>query len=371
MLKHLLTVAVFAYPICLATQANPHIALEQAKLPEGLVLELFDADVPQARSIAVSEAGHIAVGSTQRTVFLFQDIKGDASTFKRFLLPGLTNPNGVTWVGDDLLVAETTRVLYVKTPFEALANKRKPDMQVIIDGFINSRHHGRRFIDVGPDNRLYIALGTPCNICEPPDPDLSSTIRSYDLASFTGTTYAFGLRNSVGFDWHPTTGEMWATDNGRDWLGDDLPHDELNRIYQPGLHFGFPYCHANNLADPEYGDQRPCTDFETNTLGLGPHVASLGIHFLRTANILPVGTALIALHGSWNRSEPIGYAVMLVGFSADGYKVISYTPFISGWLSPTGTVYARPVDIAELSDGSLLVSDDVNGALYRVIKAAL
>ena len=199
--------------------------------------------------------------------------------------------------------------LLLKDPIQSLKESTALEATVVIDGLINSTHHGRRFIDVGPDNRLYISLGTPCNICIPPDPELSSTIRSYDIENFVGKTHARGFRNSVGFDWSSKTGEMWATDNGRDWLGDDLPDDELNRVHAEGLHFGFPYCHQGDLPDPEFGDQRPCSDFEPDTLGLGPHVAALGIHFLDGFDNLFDGSALVALHGSWNRSERIGYSV--------------------------------------------------------------
>ena len=281
-------------------------------------------------------------------------------------MPSLNNPSGVAWLGDDLFVSETTRVLVMEDPVTKLLNSEQVEAEVVVDGFVNSSHHGRRFIDVGPDGRLYVGLGVPCNICEPPDPELTGTIRSYDTEGYAGETYARGLRNSVGFDWHPATGELWATDNGRDWLGDDLPDDELNRVHAPGLHFGFPYCHQGDLPDPEFGDERPCSDFEPDALGLGPHVAALGIHFVTEGGPLPAGTALVALHGSWNRSERIGYSVKSVTFSEDGTLVEAYEPFVEGWLEGDGSVHARPVDVAQLPDGSLLVSDDSNGAVYRI-----
>ena len=340
-------------------------AAEVSVLPDGLKMEVFAKGLRKARSIDVSDKGHVALGTSSGSIFIFEDKRGDASDFEKYFLDGFSNPNGVAWIGDDLFVAETTRVLLLRQPLASLKATVSLEATVVIDGLIDSNHHGRRFIDVGPDGNLYLSLGTPCNICIPPDPELSSTIRSYDTVGFDGKTIARGFRNSVGFDWHQVSGEMWATDNGRDWLGDDLPDDELNRVHEEGLHFGFPYCHQGDLADPEYGDERPCSDFEPDALGLGPHVAALGLHFVDGFQPLPDGSALVALHGSWNRSERIGYSVNLITYSDDGKDVRDYLPFVSGWLKD-GDVHARPVDIGQLSDGSLLVSDDLNGALYRI-----
>ena len=280
------------------------------------------------------------------------------------MIPDLAIPNGVAWDGTDLIVAEITRVLRVVDPVGRL--RRGEDMEAfeLIRGLPSSSHHGFRVINFGPDGRLYLALGVPCNICEPPDPALMGVIRSYDLAARATEVFAEGLRNSVGFDWHPRTGELWATDNGRDWLGDELPQDELNRVHRAGLHFGYPYCHQGDLPDPEFGDQRPCSDFEPMSFGLGPHVAGLGLHFLQQDAVLPDG-ALVALHGSWNRSIPIGYALMHLEFSADGTEVTGYSTLVD-WLDADGTHYARPVDAAELADGSIVVSDDGNDAIFRI-----
>lgn len=341
-------------------------AAEKAVLPEGMSIEVFADGMGKARSLDVSDRGDLAVGTNGDSIFIFEDVNGDATEFGMHSLDGFDNPNGVAWLGEDLYVAETTRVLLLERPVASLRESGSVMSEVVIDGFIDSTHHGRRVINVGPDGLLYVSLGTPCNVCEPPDPELSSTIRAYDTKRHDGTTYARGLRNSVGFDWHPQTGEMWATDNGRDWMGDELPDDELNRVHRVGLHFGFPYCHQGDLPDPEFGGERPCSDFEPDALGLGPHVAALGIHFVTGFPRLPDGSALVALHGSWNRSERIGYSVNLVTFSGDGVAIEGYEPFVSGWLGPGGSVHARPVDVAQLSDGSLLVSDDYNGAVYRV-----
>ena len=339
-------------------------ALAKAKLAPGLKLEVFSQGLAAPRSLDVSNKGHLAVGGRGQRVEIYVDVNGDASKFEHFVIPYLSVPNGVAWDGDDLLVAEITRVLRVVDPIESLQRNENVQSRELITGLPSSSHHGFRVINFGPDGRLYMALGVPCNICKPPDHNLMGVIRSYDLAARSTIVYAQGLRNSVGFDWHPTTGELWATDNGRDWLGDDLPHDELNRVHKEGLHFGYPYCHQGDFADPEYGSERPCSDFEPMTYGLGPHVAGLGLHFLEKQTVLP-GGAVVALHGSWNRSDPIGYALMHLEFSDDGKQVTGYTPLVD-WLDDNGEHYARPVDAAELSDGSIVVSDDSNNAIYRI-----
>ena len=346
--------------------ASPQDAVYAAALPDGLKIEIFAENVSKARSLAVADDGTVAVGTSSSSVFLFRDTTGDGKPDFKAVLPRLRNPNGVAWQGADLYIAETERILVARNPILQLSDNGNVELQVVVSDLPSSRHHGRRFIDFGPQGALYIALGVPCNICEPPHPELTGTILRYDLELNAATTYAYGLRNSVGFDWHPVTQQLWVTDNGGDWLGDDLPHDELNLLTESGLHFGYPYCHQGDLPDPKFGSTRSCSEFVPPVLKLGPHVAALGLHFLSDTRLLPAHSALVALHGSWNRSERIGYAVMHVQSDASGSDVISYQPFISGWLTPNGGVIARPVDIAELPDGSLLISDDDNGAIYRV-----
>jgi glucose/arabinose dehydrogenase len=177
--------------------------------------------------------------------------------------------------------------------------------------------------------------------------------------------FARGVRNTVGFDWHPATGELWFTDNGRDWMGDDQPPDELNRANMTGLHFGFPHCHAGTLVDPEFGSSQSCEQFTPPAAALGPHVAALGMRFYK-GRMFPEsysGQIFIAEHGSWNRTEKIGYRVMLVKLRGD--RVVSYEPFVTGWLVG-GTAWGRPVDVEVMADGSMLVSDDKNGVIYRI-----
>jgi glucose/arabinose dehydrogenase len=209
-----------------------------------------------------------------------------------------------------------------------------------------------------------VPVGAPCNICQRPDERYASITR----LKLDGTGFeivAHGVRNTVGFDWHPETKELWFTDNGRDLLGDDVPPDELNHAPKPGLHFGFPYCHGKNIADPEFGAKRPCKDFVAPALDLGPHVAALGMRFY-TGAMFPPGyhnQILIAQHGSWNRSKKIGYRVMRVQLKDD--QVMEYTTFAEGWLQGE-QAWGRPVDVQVMPDGALLVSDDYAGAIYRI-----
>ena len=184
-------------------------------------------------------------------------------------------------------------------------------------------HHGWKFIAFGPDGKLYVPVGAPCNVCEPPGP-LHATITRMDAAGGAPEVIARGVRNSVGFDFHPETGELWFTDNGRDWLGDDAPPDELNRLGRPGEHFGFPYCHGDDLRDPEFNRGRACSQFTPPVRSLGPHVAALGMRFY-TGRMFPEtyrGGIFIAEHGSWNRSRPIGYRVTFV--KVQGGRAVSY-----------------------------------------------
>jgi glucose/arabinose dehydrogenase len=235
---------------------------------------------------------------------------------------------------------------------------------VVADRLPKETHHGWKFIAFGPDGWLYVPVGAPCNVCEP-DPERYAAILRMRPDGSQLQTYARGVRNSVGFDWHPDTHELWFTDNGRDMLGDDVPPDELNRAPRPGLHFGYPYCHGGTVADPEYGKKHACSDFTPPAQALGAHVAALGMRFYTGTQFPPEyrGQIFIAEHGSWNRSEPSGYRVMLV--KLDGNRAVSYTPFVSGWLQGR-QAWGRPSDVLVLPDGSLLISDDYAGAIYRV-----
>lgn len=271
-------------------------------------------------------------------------------------------PNGVAFRDGALYVAEVNRVIRFDGIESRLADPGTP--VVVNDGFPRDTHHGWKFIAFGPDGMLYIPVGAPCNVCERDDPRYASILRM--RPDGTGLAiFAQGVRNTVGFDWDPSTKELWFTDNGRDWMGDDLPPDELNHAPVPGLHFGFPYRHGKDLPDPEFGDKRDPGEFVPPARELGPHVASLGMRFY-PGTMFPVkyrNQIFIAEHGSWNRSIPIGYRITLVTIREG--KASDYEVFAEGWLTG-GEAWGRPVDLLVMKDGALLVSDDKAGAIYRI-----
>jgi glucose/arabinose dehydrogenase len=296
-------------------------------------------------------------------VYAITDEDGDQRGDEvRIIAKDLNNPNGVAMRQGNLYVAEIDRVLRYDGIEERLTDP--PEPVVINDSFPGDRHHGWKFIAFGPDDRLYVPVGAPCNVCLEDDARYASIMRMNPDGSGL-EIYAHGVRNTVGFDWHPDSGALWFTDNGRDNMGDDLPPDELNRAPEIDLHFGFPYCHGGDVADPQYGLDVSCDRFVAPEAKLGAHVAALGMRFYE-GNAFPReyrGAIFIAEHGSWNRSVPVGYRVALVRLRGD--EVISYEPFAQGWLEGRDA-WGRPVDILEMPDGALLVSDDRAGMIYRI-----
>jgi glucose/arabinose dehydrogenase len=339
--------------------------LKALKVPDGFSIEMYSNKLPNARSIARGGRGIVYV-STRRDnrVYAVVDRNGDHKPEKVFTVAqGLDVPNGLAYRDGSLYIAQIGRILRLDGIDGRLANPPKP--VVVKDDLPTHEHHGWRYIRFGPDGLLYIAIGAPCNVCKRDEPVYATIARMKPDGSGM-EVFAQGVRNSVGFDWHPQTKELWFTENGRDLLGNDIPPDELNRAPRPGMHFGFPHCQAGVIQDPEFGD-RPCTEFEPPAQRLGPHVAALGMRFY-TGSMFPAdyrNAIILAEHGSWNRERKFGYRVMVARLEGD--KVVSYEPFITGWLDEgTDEVRGRPVDVEMLDDGSLLVSDDWNGALYRV-----
>ncbi|MGI9337334.1 MAG: PQQ-dependent sugar dehydrogenase [Gammaproteobacteria bacterium] len=339
---------------------------------EGLTIGIFADALPKARQIAIGGEGWVFVGSRADSVYALRDKDGDGiAEDKRIIAKGLRAPHGVAFGGGDLYIGEIPRVLVVRDVIGKLKSGAAIMPEVFIDGLPSDGHHGVRHLGIAPDGKmLYVSFGVPCNICKPEN-DLAGVIRRYSLSApalliyppvplmaTDGEVYARGLRNAVGFAWHPQTKVLWITDNGRDWLGDDLPGDELNRAPVAGMHFGFPYCHQGDFPDPEFGDEKPCDEFAAPALLTGAHVANLGMAFTKD------GDALIALHGSWNRSVKVGYSVRRARIK-DG-RVIDYEDYAKGWLSDNGSVWGRPVDIAILPDGGVLVSDDNADAVYII-----
>jgi len=340
--------------------------LDKIKLPPGFKISVY-AEVPSARSMSLSPSGILYLGSKSGgNVFAVVDENKDGKADKVYkVASGLNFPNGVAFKNGNLYIATISTILRLDAIESHLSDPPKP--VVVYDKYPTDEHHGWKFISFGPDGKLYVPVGAPCNICDKENPVYASITRIN--ADGTGMeVYARGIRNTVGFTWHPSTGKLWFTENGRDNLGNDVPADELNTAPQAGMHFGYPYCHQGDIPDPEFGKNKNCSDYTPPVQKLGPHVAALGMRFY-TGTKFPAeykNQIFIAEHGSWNRSEPIGYRVTLVKTDSSG-KALSYTNFAEGWLQPGGKVLGRPVDVQVMPDGALLVSDDYAGVVYRIV----
>lgn len=349
---------LFAASAALAAE----LPLDRIQLPPGFQIELV-ARVPNARAMALGENNVLFIGSMREGKVHALELDKDYKAGKLHVIAkGLALPIGVAYRQGSLYVSAVNRILRFDEIEKNLA--RPPEPVVLRDNLPKERHHGGRFIGFGPDGWLYIAVGAPCNICDA-DSDWYSTILRMEAGGSDLQTYARGVRNTLGFDWHPSTKELWFTENGRDLMGDNTPPDELNHAPRPGMHFGFPYCHGTDVSDPVFGDQRSCSEFTPPVQNLGPHVAALGMRFY-TGSRFPAeyrGQIFIAEHGSWNRTRKIGYRITLV--KLDGGRAVSYTPFATGWLQGE-KAWGRPVDVLNLPDGSMLVSDDHADAIYRI-----
>jgi glucose/arabinose dehydrogenase len=339
--------------------------LDELTLPPGFRIAVYAADVPNARQMALGPPGVVFVGSrSEGKVYAVVDRDG-GNRMVHVVASGLNQPSGVAFRDGALYVAAVNRILRYRDVARDPAHPPKPE--VVTDGYPSDGHHGWKFIAFGPDGRLYVPVGAPCNICTPPGP-LHATITRLDLAGGRLDVVARGVRNSVGFDFDPANGDLWFTDNGRDWLGDDQPPDELNHLTKVGEHFGFPFCHGNGLRDPEHNAGHACGEFTPPARELGPHVAAIGMRFY-TGRMFPEkyrGGVFIAEHGSWNRSTPIGYRVTFV--KIENGRATSYEPFAAGWLKG-GAASGRPADVLVMPDGALLVSDDKAGRIYRITYA--
>ncbi len=355
-------------------ESGPDLPLDGIRLPRGFRIAAY-AEVPGARSMTLGERGTLFVGTRKGSVYAVLPGKTaeglhEVATVAR----DLTQPNGVAFRGGALYVAEIGRVLR----FDGIESRLSspPEPVVVNEAFPKDTHHGWKFIAFGPDGMLYVPVGAPCNVCERADPRYAAILRMRPDGKGL-EVYASGVRNTVGFDWHPDTGELWFTDNGRDMMGDDIPPDELNRARGKGLHFGFPYVHGKGIPDPEFGGRGKPPGFTTPEWEIPAHAAALGMRFY-TGTMFPPGYRggiFIAEHGSWNRTEPIGYRVTFVRMEGD--RAAGYEVFAEGWLRkgrPWDRVWGRdlykawgrPVDVQPFTDGSLLVSDDRAGMIYRV-----
>lgn len=339
--------------------------LDKIALPAGFSISVY-AKAEGARSLCVSPSGTLFVGTQGAgKVYAIRDENNDGKVDKVYTIAeDLNTPNGVAFKDGSLYIATISTIYRIDNVESQLENPAKP--VVVYDKYPTDTHHGWKFIAFGPDGKLYVPVGAPCNICEPHKPIYASITRMNPDGSGM-EIFAKGIRNSVGFDWNPNTKEFWFTDNGRDDLGDDVPNDELNKAPNAGLDFGYPYCHQGNILDPEFGKGKNCSNYTPPAKLMGPHVAALGLRFYK-GSMFPQeykNAIFVARHGSWNRSTPIGYNVAVLKMDTAGNPQ-DPIPFAQGWLQNEKTVNGRPVDLTFLRDGSMVVSDDYNGVVYRI-----
>lgn len=333
--------------------------LSSLRLPAGYSIEVWADGIADARSLTRSPSGTIFVGTRRGAGRVYAVVpQADGTRQVKIIASGLNSPNGVAFRDGSLFVAEIDRILRFD---DIEARLDRPPTPVTVTTLPKDRHHGWRYIAFGPDGKLYVPIGAPCNVCDR-DADGYSMVTRMNPDGSGREVVARGVRNTVGFTWHPRTQDLWFTDNGRDMLGDDVPPCELNKLSRVGEHFGFPFCHGSEVVDPEFGSLGQCSDATPPVQNLGAHVAPLGVMFDQD------GHALIAEHGSWNRSRKSGYRITRVQLKGD--RAVSYEEFVGGWLRPDETVTGRPVDLLPLPDGSLLISDDFAGVIYRLYRSS-
>jgi glucose/arabinose dehydrogenase len=332
------------------------------KVPAGFNIEVYASGIANARSLAEGDKGTIFVGSRLvGNVYAITTDKDGKRTVKT-IASGLHRPNGVAFKNGTLYIAELSKISKVEKAEDNLDSPAK--LTTIYDDLPKDEAHGWKFIAIGPDNKLYVEVGQPGNNVL--HDDAHGQIRRINLDGSGAEVYARGVRHSVGFDWHPESKQFYFSDNGRDWMSEDVPEDELNRATKVGEHFGAPYCLQGNIVDPEFGWGKSCSDYTPPVGLLGPHAGVLGLRFY-TGKMFPAAfknQIILARHGSWNRSKKVGGDVLLVKLNKDG-TMKSTEPLITGFIEENKYI-GRPVDVLQMKDGSLLVSDDYNGAVYRV-----
>ncbi|MEZ4738228.1 MAG: PQQ-dependent sugar dehydrogenase [Flavobacteriales bacterium] len=358
---------MFTGSICVPTLRGGPPELASIKLPEGFSISVYAENVTNARAMCWGDRGTLFVGTREEgVVHALSDTNHDGRVdVARVIARDLRMPVGVAFRDGDLYVSAVSKIVKLVAIEDHLEDPPAPTL--VSDHFPDEGHHGWKFIAFGPDDKLYVPVGAPCNNCVSENPIFASITR-IDPDGSEPEVIAHGVRNTVGFDWDPRTGKLWFTDNGRDMMGNDLPNCELDRLDREGDHFGYPYCHEGSVADPEFGDERNCSEFVPPIAKLGPHVAPLGMRFYTGEQFPPKyrNAIFIAEHGSWNRSTPIGYRIAVAYPEADGTAVTEI--FAEGWLEGN-KAWGRPVDVLVAPDGSLLISDDSADLIYRITYA--
>jgi len=351
----------------LTGRAAGELPLDKLKLPAGFKVEIYADGIPEARSLALGDKGTVFVSNRNlKDVSAIVDQGGKRSVTK--VLKGLNSPNGIAFYAGTLYVAERHRITAYEGIEDRLANP--PEARVVIDNLDPTQQPGHfwKFLAMGPDGKLYFNVGAPGNIVMPGY--TQATINRVDPKTGVMEIFASGVRNSVGFDWDPRTKDLWFTNHARDWISDDLPNDTLHHAAKKGMNFGYPFCHQGDLLDPEYGKGRSCSEFDAPAFKLGAHIAPNGMRFY-TGKMFPAdyrANIFIAMHGSWNRSTKQGYSVMRATVDSRSGRV-ELMPFLEGFLTDAKAdppMWGRPTDVLVMGDGSLLVSDDYNGVVYRV-----
>tara|TARA_R110002096_G_scaffold309403_4_gene503999 strand:+ start:25426 stop:26544 length:1119 start_codon:yes stop_codon:yes gene_type:complete len=356
--------ALLAMPIQAQSQE-----LDKLILPDGFSIEVY-AKVRNARQMSLGDDGTVYVGTRSRAggrIFAIPDADGDGNADEVITIAGgLKTPSGLTYHNGDLYIGAISRIYKISDIDNNFRNS--PDPEVLYADLPDKTHHGWKFIEFGPDGLLYIPIGAPCNICEPDEE--FATINTMDVNNPDAgiTQYAKGIRNTVGFDWDPVSGDLWFTDNGGDGLGDEMPADELNRAPTSGLHFGYPYIHQGDTPDPKFGAGKSPTDYTAPAQNLAPHAGAVGMAFYK-GDMFPEkykNNIIIAEHGSWNRTDEAGHTGhMLTLVTVQDGKAVGYEPFITGFLQ-NNEAWGRPSDVLELKDGSLLIADDEADVVYKV-----
>ncbi len=364
---NLLTILFLASLVATAHAKAQALPLSKLTLPDGFSIEVLSDSVPGARQMALSTQGTLYVGSMQEGKVYAITQALTAPQPARVVLDGLTLPSGIALHAHALYIGAVSKILKaerVDQQLKDLPADARLQTRSVTEDLPKERHHGWKYLGFGPDDALYVPVGAPCNICLSKDPRFATILRM-NPDNGDASIYAHGIRNTVGFDWHPQTGELWFTDNGRDMLGDDIPAEELNVAKRAGAHYGYPFVHAGTLLDLELGEDADPADYEPPVLGIQAHSAALGIAFYRGEQF-PAAyrqALFIAEHGSWNRSSKVGYRVSVVRPSTTG---LHYEPFIEGWLDQEENNWGRPNDVLSAPDGGLLISDDQAGVVYRV-----